>query len=337
MGLSIFVITVFLGGAFAVPALVGPFYQTNDYYTYEEIGDYLDGLAWSYSNRVVLKEIGVSYENRTLRTITISNGDGRPGKNVIFIDAGFHAREWLAHTTALNIINELVVNYDKNKDLLDDYEWIILPLVNPDGYTYSRSDIERIDWRKNRKPSGNGCIGTDLNRNFEVGWGAGDASDDPCNFQLYRGEAPFTEPESQTIQRVLLELTANNRGKLYLSIHSYGAEILYPWSYAKETIKNYKEHLEIAEKAIQAISKTSRPSKYVARPGNAMYVAGGSSMDYAYKVGFPLSFVWELPGIRGNEEFKFYPPKYLIRELVRETWVGVRAMAKNVIKYYPTS
>lgn len=233
MSLSLSVITVFLGGSFAVASLLGPSYRTNDYYTYEEIQEYLDGLARSYIDRVELKDVGESYENRTLRTITISNGDGRPEKNVIFIDAGIHGREWLAHTTALNIINELVVNYEKNRDLLEDYEWVILPLVNPDGYTYSRSDRKRNNWRKNRKPSGNGCIGTDLNRNFEVGWGVGHASKNPCHFESYTGEAPFSEPESQAIRKVLLELTAKNRGKLYVSIHSFGGKILYPWCHVK--------------------------------------------------------------------------------------------------------
>ncbi|EDW44298.1 GM22334, partial [Drosophila sechellia] len=76
---------------------------------------------------------------RNLTTITISNGDGRKHKNVIFIDAGFHAREWLTHTAALNIIDKLVVIYEENKQLLVDYDGVILPLVNADGYTYSRS------------------------------------------------------------------------------------------------------------------------------------------------------------------------------------------------------
>ncbi|XP_070135470.1 carboxypeptidase B1-like [Drosophila bipectinata] len=336
MSLLLVVITVFLGGSFAIPALLGPTYHTNDYYTHEEIQDYLDGLARSYGNRVELKEVGKSYENRTLRTITISNGDGRPGKNVIFMDAGIHAREWLTHTTALNIINELVVNYEHNKDLLEDYEWIILPLVNPDGYTYSRSANWRKKWRKNRKPSTNGCIGTDLNRNFEAGWGTGDASDDPCNFYTYRGEAPFSEPEAQAIQKVLLELSTSKRGKLYVTIHSAAGEILYPWSNVKENGHNYREHLKIAKRAIQAMRKTKRPSKYISRPGSDMYVAGGVSSDYAYNLGFPLSFTWELPKENENYEFLFYPPKHLIRELVEETWIGVRAMAESVIKYYPT-
>jgi len=114
-----------------------------------------------------LTDIGKSFENRNLTTITISNGDGRKGKNVIFIDAGMHGREWITHTAALNIIDQLVVNFKENMELLEDYDWVILPLVNVDGYTYSRSgnvftdeaiDCENVTtfdheikcWRKNR-------------------------------------------------------------------------------------------------------------------------------------------------------------------------------------------
>jgi len=62
-----------------------------------------------------------------LEKLTISNGDGRKHKNVIFIDAGFHARKWLTHTTALNIIDKLVASFEENKQLLQDYDWVILP------------------------------------------------------------------------------------------------------------------------------------------------------------------------------------------------------------------
>jgi murein tripeptide amidase MpaA len=34
-----------------------------------------------------------------------------------------------------------VNNYEENKDLVDAYDWYILPVHNPDGYEYSHTDV----------------------------------------------------------------------------------------------------------------------------------------------------------------------------------------------------
>ena len=98
-----------------------------------------------------------------------------------------------------------------------DVDWLIMPLLNPDGYEYSRT-TDRM-WRKNRskpkdrkdsfytkisssarffslicKGSSSSCRGVDLNRNYDtVGFGIG-GSDDPCS-DSYKGETANSEPE----------------------------------------------------------------------------------------------------------------------------------------------
>ena len=55
--------------------------------------------------------------------------------------------------------------------MLDDYDWYIIPISNPDGYIYSHN-IDRL-WRKTRSPPPNGglaCAGVDPNRNFGYKW-----------------------------------------------------------------------------------------------------------------------------------------------------------------------
>lgn len=60
--------------------------------------------------------------------------------------------------------------------MVDDFEWRIFPVMNPDGYAYSMS-VDRL-WKKNRSklrpadknggsPFSN-CSGVDLNRNFDT-------------------------------------------------------------------------------------------------------------------------------------------------------------------------
>ena len=84
------------------------------------------------------------------------------------------------------------------RDLIEMYDWIVMPLVNPDGYEYSHTEVTHCDiyakyvltqkkkslifiqdrmWRKNRGESKtilnllSNCKGIDLNRNFAYSWG----------------------------------------------------------------------------------------------------------------------------------------------------------------------
>jgi hypothetical protein len=47
--------------------------------------------------------------------------------------------------------------------------YYIMPILNPDGYEFSRTPGHRL-WRKNRSspPPGSDCYGIDLNRNYDV-------------------------------------------------------------------------------------------------------------------------------------------------------------------------
>lgn len=59
--------------------------------------------------------------------------------------------------------------------------------------------------------------------------------------------------------------------------------------------------------------------------------AAGASDDYAFQAGFPISFTMELP--RGGRN-GFDPPASSVDRLVKETWVGIRAMGKKVTEKY---
>lgn len=113
----------------------------NRYYRYDEIVEYLDNLAVKYPKLVTVKTIGKSFENRDIKTITISDQHSNKKKNKILVDAGIHAREWIAPATALYIIHELVENFAKNRNVLNNLDWVILPVINPDGYEYTHTKV----------------------------------------------------------------------------------------------------------------------------------------------------------------------------------------------------
>lgn len=206
---------------------------TERYYSHEEINAYLDDLAARFPTRVSLKVVGKSYEGRLLRTITITNGDGRLGKNVILMDGAFHAREWISPASVVYAIGELVENFAENAELLQDYDWVVLPVVNADGYEYSQLSSSTRLWRKTRQPvtvKGRTCYGTDPNRNFGFHWLGKGASSNHCS-DTYAGPKAFSEPEAVVIRDLIHSYS--NRGIMYLTIHSYGSYVLYPWGWTR--------------------------------------------------------------------------------------------------------
>ena len=72
------------------------------------------------------------------------------------------------------------------------------------------------------------CAGVDLNRNFSYKWGGRGSSGQTCS-EEYRGQRAFSEPETAALRKFLLA----RRGSvlMYLTFHSYGQMILYPWGY----------------------------------------------------------------------------------------------------------
>ncbi|XP_060656003.1 carboxypeptidase B1-like [Drosophila nasuta] len=302
---------------------------TDRYYTFDEINRYIEDLAQQYPSRVFVKTVGKSYEGRTMKTIRITNGDGRANKNVILIDGGIHAREWIAHAAVLYAIGELSNNYQKHAQLLQDYDWVILPVVNPDGYEFTQLSADNRFWRKTRQPINESCIGTDGNRNFDFHWNETGAYWDPCS-TIYPGPKAFSEPET-IVMRDLIQSLAG-RGKMYLTLHSYGQYILYPYGYTNALPVTWRDLEEVARAGANAIMEATGTRYKVGCSGSSIYPIAGASDDYAFNAGFPISFTMELPPGGAN---KFDPPASDIDRLVKEAWVGIEAMARKVIQKYP--
>ncbi|XP_054733872.1 carboxypeptidase B-like [Anastrepha obliqua] len=305
---------------------------TERYYSHDEINAYLDDLASRYPSRVFVKVVGKSYEGRVLKSITITNGDGRAGKNVIFIDGGFHACEWLSPATVLFSIGELVENFADHAELLTNYDFVILPVVNPDGYEYTQLSSETRLWRKTRQPvevNGTVCYGTDPNRNFDFHWMGKGASSDPFS-NIYAGPRAFSEPETMVVRDIMH--TLRDRGILYLTVHSYGNAFFYPWGWGPELPDTWEDLHEVALVGAEAIREYSG-TEYAVGQTTALYGEGaGGSDDYAFNDGFALSYTMELPA-GGSSGFE--PPASDIDRLVREAWAGIRALAKKVTVKYP--
>lgn len=68
------------------------------YYKYDEMLAHLKRLAHNHGSVLRLFSAGKSYEGRDIPVAVISS-DGNLNKTTILLDAGMHAREWIAHAT----------------------------------------------------------------------------------------------------------------------------------------------------------------------------------------------------------------------------------------------
>jgi len=85
--------------------------------------------------------------------------------------------------------------------------------------------------------------GVDLNRNYGYQWNASvsSGSDDPQD-ECFRGEAPFSEPETQAVR----DLALQHDFKYAISFHSGAERIVYPWGYKRTTTPDDYEFREVA-------------------------------------------------------------------------------------------
>lgn len=319
------------------------------YHRYGEIVKYLEYLAFRYPNIAEVITIGHSYEGQPIKMIKISTGTNKDGeaKPAIWIDAGIHAREWIGSAVATYIVSQLVEKNSSYAKLLDNTDWMILPVVNPDGYEFSHTG-DRL-WRKTRSNHADDeddsrflqlvnrytrwlwgkCEGVDPNRNFDYHWGeveGGGASLDPCH-ETYAGPRAFSEPETKAMADYILANKQNIR--VYLTLHSYSQMWLVPWGYTDTKPSDYSELASVAKKAIGAITKIHGTDYQVGPSADLLYPTSGASDDWAKgKAGIKYAYTLEL---RDRGRYGFLLPASQIVPTAREIWAGIKTIARLVI------
>ncbi|MFN3996145.1 MAG: M14 family metallopeptidase, partial [bacterium] len=107
---------------------------------YEEMVNSMKELAAKYPDKVSLEVIGKTFEGRDLIVMKINTNKDNPNKKSLLVTGLHHAREWATGEAAINIAEKLLQDYPNNeevKNLLDNTDLYIFPVVNPDGYEYS--------------------------------------------------------------------------------------------------------------------------------------------------------------------------------------------------------
>lgn len=155
------------------------------------------------------------------------------------------------------------------------------------------------------------------------------ASNSPCS-EIYAGPRAFSESETRALRDYLL--ANRQRIKLYLTFHSYGNYLLYPWGYTSALPANNDELYALGVRVNNAIRAISGTTYAIGTSTNLLYAAAGGSDDYAKGVGgVELAYCIELPG---GGSVGFNPPATRITPIVQETWEGVKAYHDYIREKY---
>ena len=108
------------------------------------IKSYFKCLAGRHSDKAQYISIGKSYEGRDLFLIKIGTPSRGIRKPAVWIDGGIHAREWISPAAVSYLVYELLENAGNNAYILDQYDFYVMPLVNPDGYEYTHTNDRHV-------------------------------------------------------------------------------------------------------------------------------------------------------------------------------------------------
>ncbi len=205
------------------------------YYTFDEIVEDLDEMVSLYPNLITVRQsVGTSIEGRNIWMVKISdNPNVNENEEEVLFTALMHAREPQGMACVMYFMWHLLENYGSDAVvdfLIDNREIYFIPCINPDGYKYNEMTNPNGGgmWRKNRRDNGNGTFGVDINRNFDYKWGFNNIGSSPNpGSSTYRGTAPASEPETQTVQNFAI----NHNLTMTFNYHSVAGTFNFPWGY----------------------------------------------------------------------------------------------------------
>ncbi|GAA95022.1 uncharacterized protein L969DRAFT_65070 [Mixia osmundae IAM 14324] len=254
---------------------------------------------------------------------------GYPDKLGFLVTGGAHAREWIAPSTVLYMASEILREAAstevsaKLQRILNVFEITFVPTVNPDGYSYTFTD-DRL-WKKTRQPVGQDCFGIDINRNFGYHW-AQPYRPNPCN-EVFPGYRAFDSVESLRIADYVLDEA--NDVTAYLDVHSFGQQLMFPFSYSCEVQPGDAENLyEAALDTAKAIRSVHGSVFETGSRCEISYTAAGDSLDWTYgAAGVVWSYAAEL---RDLGVYGFLLPPEEIKTVGQESLAGLLDLAAFV-------
>jgi carboxypeptidase T len=254
--------------------------EATGYHSVETLEQDLRTLSEGQPDIVELREVGRSVEQRPIWGLRI--GERRGSTRKLLFTGCHHAREWISVEVPYLLAEHLIqhANEQPVADWLGRGEIWVVPMMNPDGHEFSRTEFRL--WRKNRRQNFDGSFGVDPNRNYGYMWGTLNVSTSshvPSD-TTYVGPRAFSEPETRAIRDLIgRELVSG-----VLTYHSYSQLILYPWGYTDSAIVDPEDRDEITRLAerMQALIGDVHGQTYIAQQSSQLYPTAGDTTDWTY-------------------------------------------------------
>ena len=252
------------------------------YRSYNEHMTFLSDLAAQYPTLAQTIDLGQSVEGRTLRAIRITGpGTGKVG---LLYHGAQHGNEGQGAMLVAYTANHLLTNYATDPEiqwLVDNVEWYLLPIMNPDGYEiYGRFNANEVD----------------LNRN----WGGPGSGEDPAGTG---GPYPFSEPETTALRDFLL---AHPNVRLHLDLHATASWFMWPWGHKWEHTRHHELYYSVGVEVRGLISAAGGYDYDIGSSREVSYFISGGSVDYSYGDLGLWAFLFELDDLTIPEIYDHY-------------------------------
>ncbi|MEM8835372.1 MAG: M14 family zinc carboxypeptidase [Planctomycetota bacterium] len=309
-----------------------PFFA--DYQRYAEIITRLQ--LYAQDPIATLGSIGLSHEGRDVPVIVITGPGDSSNRPQFLITVCQHAREWASLSSGMYFIDQLINNYGTDPritHLVDNIEFHIVPVVNPDGYEYTHTN-NRL-WRKNRRvitPGiGDSGVGVDPNRNWGFQWNQGTpgASSGNVSSEVYRGPSAFSEVETANVRDYVESSVLRMRA--HIDIHTFGQVILGPWGFNGSVQPPRQPELLEAQAAMEQAMTDAFGEIYIAGLGPAQLLgdADGIAPDWTFGARDALAWTFEMRPNSGFPGFEL-PPSEIIPTGI-EAVAGLLELADRVL------
>ncbi|KAJ3325910.1 hypothetical protein HDV06_002295 [Boothiomyces sp. JEL0866] len=282
----------------------------SDYQDTATLVKYLQGLPGTTPIK-----LGSTYGGNTIDGIKFGTGP----KTIVF-NGGIHAREWISPSVTTYVADYLLSSDPTAVSLRSKFTFHVIPVLNPDGYAYTRDPNGDRMWRKNREPnpSNTDCPGTDVNRNFSFKWSDPGASSDECD-ETYYGSGPLSTKEAKALDTYVKSL---KNVVSYIDLHSYSQLWLYPWGYTQDPSPDHTDHAAAAAAGVKALNAVNKV-KFTAEQSDSLYQTSGTTDDHFYATaGVKYSMTIELRDTGNNG---FILPASQIVPSGKETIAGLVA------------